>query len=102
MQLTVAFPDVVIERNAIARARAKFLGGPVIEQDAGWRGVLEKAIVGGDERVWNLARVYANRVGKIGVDGLRFERRLPRRGESGRGQIVAQNIAGRFERSTAG
>ena len=55
MKLTVSFPDVVIERDAIARARSKFLRGPIIEQDAGGRTLAEEAIVGSDERVWNLA-----------------------------------------------
>src|SRR6266436_2177987 len=101
MQLAVPFPDVVVERDTIARARGKFLRGPLIEQDAGGCTLPEEAIVGGDERIWNLARAYTNGVGEVGEDRLGFESRLLRGGENGRGQVVAHNIAGRFERSTA-
>src|SRR6266481_2386279 len=97
MKLAVSFPDVVIERDAIARPRGKLLRSPIIEQNAGALALPEQAIIGGHERVWNLARAHTNRVGEVGIDRLGFEAQLARSGENDRGEVVAQNIAGRFQ-----
>ena len=69
VELAVTFPDVVVERNGVARARIQLFRGPIVQEDAGRLAGLEKCIIGGYDRVRDLARTHANGVGQISVNG---------------------------------